>query len=287
MKGIVGDTLKKPHRSAPPSKSTFMATGDSMDCTVLSRSESCQHMVGGIPRHGSTWGNQPRQTGVIPGYGGHISGKVAENIHGSTFSTENERSRRVIPVRDMKRTMSAPDHLTVHLQDKWDSPSLKVASRIPGYMGTIPGKVSETMHGSTFGQTNEASQRVRGYNPHVNCDGWMKGGDWPVDRRATYKFHGRTTQCDFMPHFTEEHEREAFKSNRRLGEVFGLKPPQPSKHGPGDRYLHSFAPPKQARADPSTYDAAGCSSFSTKLDPQRWQLHNAITLNCGNQRAAY
>jgi len=248
------------------------------------------HMTGGVPKHGASWAKRQRQTGAIPGYGGHIAGKVAENVHGGTFGTENERSRQGLPVRDLRRTFSAPDHLATHTMDKWDSPALKVASRIPGYMGTIPGKTSESIHGMTFGNTNEAAQEVRNYNPHVGhvtCDGWLKSGDWPVDRKATYKFHGRTTQCDFMPHFTEAAERESFNSNRRLGEVFGLKPPQPSKYGPGDRYMHIFAPEKKSRADPSSYAAAGCPSYSIKLDPQRWQCHNAITLNSGNARCAY
>lgn len=244
-------------------------------------------MTGGIPKHGSTWAKKPRQTGVIPGYGGHIAGKVAENIHGGTFGCENDRSLRAGPLRDFRRTLSAPDHLASYMEGKWDSRSLKAASRIPGYMGTIPGKLSETVHGTRFGEANEMAQSLRNYNPHVSSDGWMQSGSWPVDRKATYKFSNRTTQCDFMPHFTQESEMESYKSNEKLGRVFGLRPPKPNPYGPGDRYMHSFNPVRKSRSDPSTYEAAGCSSYSSKLDQQRWLCHNALTLTNGNQRTAY
>lgn len=253
----------------------------------MSREQEISHMTGGIPKHGATWAKHPRQTGVIPGYCGHIAGKVAENIHGSTFGTENERSMRACPIRDFRRTLSAPDHLATHISCKNDSRSLKAPSRVPGYMGTIPGKLSETVHGARFGEANEMAQSLRNFNPHVSCDGWMQGGSWPVDRRATYKFPGRTTQCDFMPHFTQESEMDSYKSNQKLGTTFGLKPPKPNQYGPGDRYLQIFAPPRKTRQDPSTYEAAGTPSWSPKLDPARWLHHNALTLNNGNQRTAY
>lgn len=244
-------------------------------------------MTGGIPKHAHTWAKQPRQTGVIPGYCGHIAGKVAENIHGGTFGSENERSLRACPQRDLRRTLSAPDHLASYMEGKWDSRSLKVAPRIPGYMGNIPGKMAETVHGARFGEANEMSQTVRRHNPHITCDGWMQSGSWPVDRKATYKFAGRTTQADFMPHFTQGCEMDSYKSNEKLGRVFGLKPPKPNQYSPGDRYMQIFNPTPKARSDPSSYTPAGCSSYSHKLDGQRWLLHNALTLTNGNQRTAY
>lgn len=245
-------------------------------------------MTGGMPKHAASWAKQPRQTGVIPGYCGHIAGKVAENLHGGTFGSENERSLRAVPLRDFRRTLSAPDHLQSYMDGKWDSRSLKAPARVPGYMGNIPGKLSETVHGTRFGEANEMAQSLRGYNPTISCDGWMQSGTWPVDRKATYKFRGRTTQCDFMPHFTQESEMESYNSNQRLGSVFGLKPPKPNQYAPGDRYLHVFNPPgKKSRKDPTTYPAAGSSSYSQKLDGQRWLHHNALMLTNGNQRTSY
>lgn len=264
-----------------------MRTGDSEDCQVLSRADSASHMTGGIPKHASTWAKHPRQTGAIVGYCGHIAGKVAENIHGSTFGSENERSQRACPEREFRRTLSAPDHLASYMDGKWDSRALKAAPRVPGYMGTIPGKLSETVHGARFGEASDMAQSLREYNPHVSSDGWQRTGSWPVNRRDTYKFPARSTQADFHPHFTQEQEMESYKSNQKLGEVFGLRPPKPNHYGPGDRYMHAFAPPKKSRKDPSTYEAAGTSSYSSKLDGQRWMLHNALTISNGNQRSAY
>lgn len=253
----------------------------------MAREPDMGYMSGGIPKHGATWAKHPRQTGTIPGYCGHIAGKVAENIHGGTFGSENERSLRAVPLRDMRRTLSAPEHLATYLEGKWDSRSLRAAPHVPGYMGTIPGKLSETVHGARFGEANEMAQSLRDNNPHVSCDGWMQSGTWPVDRKATYKFAGRTTQCDFMPHFNQETEMNSYKSNQLLGNVFGLKPPKPNQYGPGDRYMHVFNPTKKSRTDPSKYPAAGTPSYSTKLDAQRWLHHNALTLTNGNQRTAY
>lgn len=287
IKGLVGDVLKKPHRSSSASRAQKMSTGDAADCHIMARESDNNYMSGGLPKHGHTWAKHPRQTGVIPGYCGHIAGKVAENIHGGTFGSENERSLRACPLRDFRRTLSAPEHLATYMEGKWDTRSLKAASRIPGYMGNVPGKMSETVHGARFGEANEMAQSLRECNPHVTCDGWMQSGTWPVDRRATYKFAGRTTQCDFMPHFTQDMEMESYKSNQKLGRVFGLKPPKPNQYGPGDRMLHIFNPPKMSRRGPHTYPAAGTPSYSAKLDSQRWMLHNCLALSNGNQRTAY
>jgi len=264
-----------------------MSTGDREDCQIMAREKDVGYMSGGIPKHGKSWAAHPRQTGVIPGYCGHIAGKVAENIHGGTFGSENERSLRACPQRDFRRTLSAPDHLATYQSGKWDSRSLKAPTRVPGYMGNIPGKLSETVHGCRFGESNEMAQSLRDNNPHVSSDGWMQSGTWPVDRKATYKFAGRTTQCDFMPHFSTPEEMNSYKSNQLLGNVFGLKPPKPNQYGPGDRYMHIQACPKKARGDPTTMVAAGTPSYSTKLDGQRWLHHNALTLTNGNQRTAY
>jgi hypothetical protein len=287
IKGLVGDVLKKPHRSSSASRADKMSTRDASDCHVMHREQDINYMSGSIPKHGATWAKHPRQTGTIPGYCGHIAGKVAENIHGGTFGSENERAIRAVPIRDFRRTLSAPDHLATYTEGKWDTRSLKAASRIPGYMGNIPGKMSETIHGSRFGEANESAQRLRENNPHVTCDGWMQSGTWPVDRRATYKFAGRTTQCDFMPHFTQEMEMESYNSNQKLGRIFGLKPPKPNQYGPGDRYMHTFNPPKKSRKNPQDYVAAGTCSYSPKLDQQRWLLHNTLAITNGNQRSAY
>lgn len=68
----------------------------------------------------------------------------------------------------------------------------QVPSRIPGYGGcgafgrperharNIPGKLSETVHGSRFAEANATAQSLRALNPAVTCEGWLKRGVWPV-----------------------------------------------------------------------------------------------------------
>mmetsp|Transcript_29367 Transcript_29367/g.51450 ORF Transcript_29367/g.51450 Transcript_29367/m.51450 type:complete len:312 (+) Transcript_29367:110-1045(+) len=265
-----------------------MYTGDSEDCAVLSRDAPATFMMGGMPKVGP----KHRQVGCIPGYGGHIAGKVAENIHGGTFNSENERSMKGLPVRDLRRTLSAPDHMATHQlsRSQLDSKSLRVPSRVPGYAGQIPGKMSETVHGCTFAEANATAQGLRKYNPLVTCEGWIHGARWPVDRKATYKFAGKMSQADLMPHFTTEEETSMLESNRKLGHTFGLKPGAETKYHPGDRYMQSFDPPakkKKSRVNPDLLGPAGAETHDPKMDAQRWRVHNTISLKNGNQRSAY
>lgn len=299
--GLVGDTLRKPTRS---SKSTgellgmrstasgemvrTMYTGDSEDCEVRARDPAANHMFGGIPKVG----RYARQKGVIPGYSGHIAGKVAENIHGGTFHSENERSMKGLPVREMRRTLSAPDHLAAHQErHQIETKCLRVPSRVPGYAGQIPGKMSETVHGCTFAEANSSAQGLRNYNPVVSCEGWIHAAKWPCDRRATYKFAGKMSQADCMPHFTEQEQERALESNRRLGHTFGLRTQPHNPFKPGDRYMHAFDPPtkkaKRQNTNPDLMRSAGSATHDTKLDGQRWLAHNTLSLRNGNQRTAY
>merc|ERR1712032_519400 len=128
---------------------------------------------------------------------------------------------------------------------------------------------------------------LRRCNPHVHSDGWLRRGKWPADRMATYKFSNRFTQADHQPLFSRLQETEAYDSNQLLGSTFGLTPPKPNCHRPGDRYLHTQCRGKASRVDPSTVDVAGQPSESPLLDQGRWLTHNTIGIGNGNQRTAY
>jgi len=244
---------------------------------VLQRRVSSPSRTGGVPTLG-----QPKQQHAIPFYTGHISGKVAENVHGGTFRAENERSTRTLPIRDMRRTLSAPEQLNARETDgKSDAKGLRVPPRMPGYGGTIPGKLSETVHGMRFSEASEKAAALRHNNPFNSSDGWLKAGRWPADRRATYKFYFRSLQADMQSFFTEAEEKDMARSNLRLGQTFGLQPPRSNFYRPGDRYLHTLSAKPTTRLDPTTTKAAGQPSCSAKLDQQRWQYHNAVVLKNG------
>eukprot|EP00434_Breviolum_minutum_P009792 symbB.v1.2.008623.t1/scaffold516.1/size216213/9 len=75
------------------------------------------------------------------------------------------------------------------------------------------------------------------------------------------------------------------RMSRKMGCTFGLQPPQPNLHKPGDRYMHTkFEKKKVARLDPSKVPAAGASSYSQMLEGPRWQMHYRLQLQAGCQR---
>mmetsp|Transcript_8915 Transcript_8915/g.27111 ORF Transcript_8915/g.27111 Transcript_8915/m.27111 type:complete len:180 (-) Transcript_8915:174-713(-) len=143
------------------------------------------------------------------------------------------------------------------------------------------------------GLARELSQdatRRRENNPHVTCEGWLRRGQWPADRMATYKWNNRFSRMDAQDLFTPGQEQLAFEANRSLGQTFGLKPKVQNRHKPGDRYIHTLhakaSEKNGGRLDPSKMSPAGEPTHSVILDGQRWTAHNAMIKN-GNQRTAY
>eukprot|EP00931_Biecheleriopsis_adriatica_P080984 TRINITY_DN54331_c0_g1_i1.p1 TRINITY_DN54331_c0_g1~~TRINITY_DN54331_c0_g1_i1.p1 ORF type:complete len:335 (-),score=29.96 TRINITY_DN54331_c0_g1_i1:65-988(-) len=278
--GLLLDTISR-HPPVPSAHNapSFVRSGDGKDVEVLHRTGSFSSV------HESPSRSKGFQTVAIPGYGGHIAGKVAENMHGGTFRQENNLATQSLPHRSMRRTWSEPLRISCNSSAKGTGAGLEVAPRIPGYMGTIPGKMSETVHAVRFGEANEMAQAYRRQNHHVTCEGWLKRGVWPVDRLHTYKFNNRFIQSDGQELFHDEHLAESYECNKRLGHTFGIFPPKPNPHKPGDRYIHSkYEKKKVARLDPSKVPAAGSSSYAPILEGQRWQMHHALQLKNGNQR---
>lgn len=237
---------------------------------------------------GVSSGSKARQTRCIPGYTGHISGKVAENVHGSGFGPENCRASQELPVREMRRTCSLPNTISAPRLDQ--SCGMSVAPRVPGYAGAIPGKASESVHGMSIGRANEVAQQLRASNPHVSSDGWMKRGNWPADRMATYKFSAISQRADSHSLFTEEQEQEATIMNKKLGQTFGLRPKKEDRRVPeekGKRFLHyHHGGAGGAKIDVTSVGPAGSATHNPALDQERWRLHNALVLTNGNQRTA-
>lgn len=276
--GAISETLRKPWKSGcipEASVPSFVRSGDSKDLEVLK----------GTGNLSGTNFPDSRKSGfqgvAIPGYGGHISGKVAEYLHGGTFRSENLWATKGTSLRSLRRTSSEPFRIVAH-----GNKGLEVAPHIPGYAGTIPGKVSESVYGSRFAEANERANALRQYNPNASTDSWLKRGVWPVDRMATFKWNNRFVRMDSQDLLTFEQETEASKMNKLMGHTFGLHPPERNPHKPGDRFVHiKTEKDKAARLDPSKVKAAGSSSYSSQLDGQRWQMHYAVQIGGGNLRA--
>lgn len=274
--GIVQDMLHRqpPAKERPSAQTTGNVTAQNFE--VLTWAASPNHNAGGIPRHGGKFAQV-----AIPGYKGHITGKVSENAHGQTFGAENERATQMQPLRQMRRTTSAPEQICA--PGAAGTRGLAAAPRVPGYAGHIPGKHAETVHGLRFSEASEAAASLREVNPHISCDGWLRRGEWPVDRMATYKWSNRFSRADTQALFSPEQEEDAFESNKRLGQSFGLKAPKVMPLRPGDRFLHCHhkKPPadSKAHAPKSPAEAAGRQSISIQLDHERGIDHRALGLH--------
>mmetsp|Transcript_6637 Transcript_6637/g.15001 ORF Transcript_6637/g.15001 Transcript_6637/m.15001 type:complete len:303 (+) Transcript_6637:127-1035(+) len=275
--GLVSDTMRRyPSAAEVTSVPAFIRSGDNRDIEVVQNTGTL-----------SSYSNRPLplQALAIPGYRGHIAGKVAENLHGGTFGSENQLATETLPIRSMRRTWSEPFRKQQNDSALGTGKGLEVPSRIPGYGGNIPGKLSETVHGARFAEVNAAAQSLRTMNPAVTCDGWLKRGVWPVDRMHTYQWNNRFVQTGGQSLFSPAQDGESLEMSRKMGCTFGLQPPQPNPHKPGDRYMHTKCEKKKvARLDPSKVPAAGASSYSQLLEGPRWQMHYRLQLQTGCQR---
>mmetsp|Transcript_113572 Transcript_113572/g.331844 ORF Transcript_113572/g.331844 Transcript_113572/m.331844 type:complete len:249 (-) Transcript_113572:58-804(-) len=194
-------------------------------------------MTGSIPQPGAS-----RDRVCIPGYTGHVQGKVAENLHGGTFRAENQQAAQALPLRhSLRRVASEPQSLaTAAVSTLSGTRGFSTAPRVPGYSGAVPGKDSETVHGMRFAEASEVAGTLRQHNPHASCDGWMRRGQWPSDPMPSYNWTNRHCSSAGFPLFTVAQEQEAFDVSRKLGRTFGFKPSRHCKYQPGDRFLHSL-----------------------------------------------
>lgn len=257
-----------PGGGSASSMSMTLATGDSLRTQVLPRPPRSSY--------GSLAEGARRQRIAIPGYTGHVDGKVAENIHGETFNCENERATRGLPQRELRRTMA--HSLSAPTLERDPAPrGLSVAPRVPGYTGNVPGIHSETVMGCRFAEASEAAQEMRRNNPHNSSKSWLRSGCWPADTMATYKFAtGRLSMLSTQPMFSEAEDAASYESNRRLGLTFGLRPTEKPHYKPGDRFVHHKGRVEQAASNSgvSFSGSAGVHTHDRRLDTRRHKEHN-------------
>lgn len=304
IRGLTGETLKQAPRAASEERTMKHPLGKSLqdfrrnrwtaveDCESIPATHYPMRMTGGIPKIGV-----PFPVGNIPGYTGFIPRKVAENVHGDTFGTENERAHLLPHYYNpthgselVERSQSMPEITPSKIT--WKSgehlgEGLKIVPRVPGYMGHIPGKMAETVHGSRFGDDNEKAQSLRRKNPFVTSEGWLKRSPWPADKMPTYHFQAKMLMTNTDPLFSKVEDIYSLESNQRMGHIFGLKPPTHHRMKPGDRYLHHLTDSFGQRMEPAVVKVGGQPSQSPKFDQQRWRDHNALTISNGNQRNPY
>lgn len=195
----------------------------------------------------------------------------------------------IVPLRHLRRTASEPFKISLpDLSSSQKPKTLEDNPRIPGYMGNVPAKNSETVHALSFARACEMSKGLREDNPTVNCDGWMRRSRWPVDPIATYNWNNRFQRADMHHLFTDPQDKTQTEQSILLGTTFGLTGIARNPYRPGDRFLHiRLEKEKESRIDPTKMKAAGQPSYSTMLDPQRWQSHNQSLHIATHQRTAY
>lgn len=304
IRGLPGDTLRQAPRASSSGPTMRHPLGASLqdsthsswtgvdDCEAVPATHYPKRMSGGIPKVGV-----PVPVGNIPGYTGFIPRKIAENIHGDTYHVENERAIQkphfyntvhgsLHPNRSQSMPTLPVEKITWKCGEH-NGEGLKTVPRVPGYMGHIPGKSAETVHGQRFGDDNEKAQQLRRKNPFVTSEGWLHRSPWPADKLPTYHFQAKMLMSNTDPLFTKLEDIYALESNRRAGHEFGLRPIKKSKIKPGDRYLHLLTDSFGQRLEPSVVKTGGLNSQSIKFDQQRWRDHNALTISNGPQRVAY
>lgn len=309
LQGMARQRANKPAWSErqPGPETRSLENGDGGATLALNRDAEQMRMTGFMPSSETT-----KRLASLPGYGGHIEGKVAENIHGCTYKVENEQTLRTVDARDMRRTQSMthtisspmPLHVAKAMSDDNMRQSIRrhgatrgmdgnapgVVSHIPGYMVHMPGKLSETVHAHSTGEVSLKSQALRKFNPHVNCESWLRKGMWPSDKRPLYKMVNRFMQTDSQHFFSRAQDEEYSVDNVRLGHTFGLCPQKPVEYKPGDRFVHSKLRNRTedgGRKDPSLMAPAGQPTHSLLLEEERWRLHHTLAIRNGNQRNAY
>jgi len=159
-----------------------------------------------------------------------------------------------------------------------------VATHVPGYMGNVPWKVGENIHGVGSAEANALSQILQCQDPHAVSERWQHlGGQWPADRMATHKLlTGRKVSMDVQPLLSNAEEQLAYESNRRLGHTFGIATSTRAHHyRPGDRYVGNSVNPDVHRSghfDASQMPPAGCASIacSRASDQKRYRNHGVL-----------
>eukprot|EP00929_Paragymnodinium_shiwhaense_P010058 TRINITY_DN11453_c0_g1_i1.p1 TRINITY_DN11453_c0_g1~~TRINITY_DN11453_c0_g1_i1.p1 ORF type:complete len:298 (+),score=42.80 TRINITY_DN11453_c0_g1_i1:57-950(+) len=210
----------------------------------------------------------------------------------SSASSRGGRHRRCAEAPQRKRPQSAPNARTQVVEPPpWQNAA---APHIPGYMGFVPGVAAKTVHGVGTSAAHSLGQSLREFDPNHTSDAWLRRGQWPADRMATYNFTASRSREDGLEHFTPAQQHEAHEANKKLGQTFGLLIRQPMlDYMAGDRFVHG--PPRLLGTTHRQYNAAAmppagqCSyEMTLNMGATRWANHNAMTTKVqGNPRCAY
>lgn len=228
---------------------------------------------------------RPRQQDSIPGYRGHIQGKVAENIHGGTFVHDNvaaaAQASQALPLskglssrRPLRRPLSAPN-----LRQR---SGLKVIPHVPGYTGFIPHKQAEAVHGLRYADANDVAHALDLNQQASRSNTWMRKGHWPSNKMDSHELFSRCAQQDAQRYFTPREDEVTCENNRRLGHTFGWLPPAPNVYRAGSRYLCTSGSQfhkHHTHVDASRMQAAGISNVSQYLDGLRWAKHHGVCIS--------
>lgn len=99
---------------------------------------------------------------AIPGYGGHIPGKVAENVISSTFNRSNQLAAVQCEERliDDHTYTQQPRNVPFHNPYGVTLPHRR-GTDIPGYTAFVPGKYADGVFGHVFARANNISQLLK------------------------------------------------------------------------------------------------------------------------------
>jgi len=166
-----------------------------------------------------------------------VQGKVAENLHGGTFRADNERATQSLPLQRTHGAWAGYNRLSappVARTSTSMSRALKMAPSVPGYMGNIPGKDAETVHGVRMAEAVRVAQKLRDEPPVTEAHSWLSRGVWPVDRMATYKWSNRFSKTNLDPIFTTQEDGHAFvEEGTQLPPIHGVEIMHESNMGHG------------------------------------------------------
>lgn len=209
-------------------------------------------------------------------------------------SSSGGRNRRSSQAARRNRPQSAPAIRTPPSDggDRFPGEYYAAAPHVPGYMGHVPGVAAKTVYGVGSSEAHLLGQSLREFDPSITSEGWMRRGQWPADRMATYKWSGIRATQDGQEPFSQAQMQEARDANTKLGHTFGFLIKEPvNDWTAGDRYLHGA--PRLLGGVSRTCNLvalppAGACSYTRSFTDARWKNHNLFTTGIsGNPKVAY
>lgn len=213
--------------------------------------------------------------GNIVHYMGHIQREQTENLHAMSVQKRNELARRGPQLN--RKTHPKSERMV-------DPP------HVPGYMGFIPGKSAESVHGKRFGWANEDAQELRTYNPYWTTGPYLHR-QHRNQRMGATQMYQNTVRPDFMNHMNQEEKLklEPYMQKIALNQKILAEPRPEPKDGP--RYLHLLDPHVgMTKTAKSFGEIAGMKSSHRTYEQIKWLMHNRDVreANCSaNMRTAF